>query len=210
MAEYIQMSIFDYLKSLNEPEVLLEEGQKVYMVSRAEIYEYNTENSYLVDTTPEERYYTLKKGSGYSTACNSQLGKSLFLQKEDAEEAVKNYKGRIWRSSSIAFKEAGFWECVRESDGHLMKAWYGIVPGPLGADSGLVVFKNPMSFIHAIDFGTEKAARKYIENTFAAECNKYGLVKKDNCAGIEYCNLYPCKEGNSWTYAADGYTGLAA
>ncbi len=206
--EYVQMSLFDLLK--NEPDVLLGAGQRVYVVSRADVYEYNVENNYLVDSAPDDRYYTLKhiNRNTYATTCNSQLDRTLFLSREEAAEKARNYEGQVWRSSSIAFKEAGLWEGIRKSDAHHMKAWYGIVPGPLGADSGFLVIKTPMSFIHAVDYGSEKKARKYIENVFIPECDKYGLAKKDNCGNIDFCNLYPCKDSVDWDWAEDGYSGI--
>ena len=206
-----QYTIFDF-----EPKKiaknLLEIGQKVFKVSRAEVYPYIVDRDYTVEHHPGECFYTLKSPiwNNYNTTRDSEIGTKLFLSLNEAMEKAKEYEQsyRMWLSSSVCFKEAKCFESTRESDGHHLTMWYGLVPGPLGADSGLLVLKEHMTFIHAIDFGTEAKARKWLEQNFYPKIKEYGYEDCNTCEDIHVPNLYPCGEGSNWDYSADGYTGI--
>lgn len=209
-----QITIFDLLQTPPavslEPETLLGNGNRVYKVSRGEVYEYLVQSNYLVEHAPDERFYTLKqaKGNCFNNCKNSDVEESVFLNKADAEDKARDYLSnhKVWLSSSICLKEAKAFVGERRTDGHKLIAWYGFVPGVLGEESGLLYLKEPMSYIHAIDFKTEKAARKWLETSFRAKIKNYGLTEQESCGSIiKSVNLYPCDENSDWDWAEDGY-----
>ncbi len=204
-----QMSLFDYLNEINaENKQLFFVGDKIFKVSRAEVYEYEIVEEYKVDSSPNKLFYRLKDHRGYNVTNEEENGVSVFANKEDAEKRAADYlqSHDVWLSSSICSKESCCFEGVRASDNKTLYAWYSLIPGPLGKDSGLLILKEDITFIHAIDFGTEAKARKYLEKTFIPKTLEKGMKKMDTCAPIHYKNLYRCKKSSDWDWSEDGYS----
>ena len=94
----------------------------------------------------------------------------------------------------------------------MLYAWYVLVP-----DCGILILKNPYSFIHAIDFKDEDKARRYVEKTFIPSVEhkttwdgqKVDYMTECDISHIEYVNLYPCGRNDEWSWSADGYSGIA-
>ena len=75
-----QLTIFDF-EPKETVKALLEIGQKVFKVSRAEVEPYIVDQDYTVEHHPGECFYTLKSpiGKCYNTTRDSEIGTKLFL-----------------------------------------------------------------------------------------------------------------------------------
>ena len=205
----------------------LSKGQVVYQVSRAEVYEYYVDGSYYVEGYEDENFYWLTRcnnASLHGHTRDSEIGETVFTRIEDAQACAREYieTHDVWLAKDITFKESRCWEYLRDIDGRMMYAWYGLIP-----DSGILYLKEEATFIHAIDFHSEERARAYLEYVFIPSIEyrkRYLPFDKDGHGGyqkvrymtetdtshIEYRNLYPCKhEGTNWNWTEDGYTFIS-
>ena len=131
---------------------------------------------------------------------------SAPAQVEIPQEAGEN----VILSSSIAFKEAKGFEYVRECDRHLMKMWYGIIPGPLGTESTYLVLKEHYSFIHVRIFESEAKLRKWLEKEFKKQLNDNGYTETKSLIGDfigVIPDMYKCNASSDWDYAEKEYSG---
>lgn len=198
-----QMTIFDFLNTIQKPKTALTIGQKVYTVLRGEVTERVVEGTY----KPEGRtvdYYWLTG----TTTNDEELGTRTFTSKKEAEEKADDYLKNhlVMLSSNIGGKETHCYTIHRSADNKDLYAWYSIGYPQVGSEECTLFIHGFYTFQHAIIFETEKKARDYIKNVFMLENVKQYKAKECDLSHVDFDNLYPCKDGCDWAWAEASYT----
>lgn len=213
--EAVQMTIFDFLAQPLIPtqKRLLNVGDTVYTVSRADIRKWKVIKEFTAENEPNNLRYTLQNYSGsnnFSVTSDAGIGIDTFTDLASAEEAAKKYMQhyKMIPKTQIGFAEAKCFSRIRACDNAELLMWYGILPKPVWLDTYELMVKDNMSYIHILCFDSESKMRKYLEKNFYANIKEYSYKELDSCEKIIIPNMYPCSELTDWDYCEDGYSQI--
>ncbi|MGF7010607.1 hypothetical protein M2146_001131 [Lachnospiraceae bacterium PF1-22] len=195
----------DFLPKKPEPKVAFSEGQVIWKVKRAEVFEYvhtdrrKTHGGLLSWVVDDDRIYLLSDiNGGYSCCSERNIGTSYFLNYEDAvAQADKNrslYEILTLKDLNLLYSR----HYLRYNyDGKPVEGFFFY----LGDNRFLA--REHETFIHIRSFKSEEAGLTYYANTFSEE-NRI----EDACSP-DIPMLYKCTDNSSWDYAEVGYGSIA-
>lgn len=192
-----QLSIFDFLKMEDEPEILYKKGDILFHQLKGEIKKYTvTGETWLCHE--DNRGYRLQAENGmYNVVTNEST--DFYRTQKEAEEAAKKWlNGKdVIPPERIIFSSVDVYQYIRECDGRKMTAFLGVMEG------GNLYEKNFYTYHHVVK-DSKKARKSFCEELEQyANCN----VKKIEGYVPEVKQMYRCKEGDTWLYAEAGYGG---
>lgn len=195
-----QISLFDMMALLaghevkEEPLVLLQPGQTVYMVKKGDVRE-----AKVLDETwvyNESRGYRLQYGSGgtYDCAWNLNIGKQCFIDMEPAVAKAEKFlsEHEVIRAEGIHAVSTTAYRYIRECDGFTMTAFY------CELDNGMLYMKEFYTYQHIIvdKNKQKKAIQKFMEQN---------EIKDGNAVRIDYepvfKNMYRIRQQYDWDYS---------
>lgn len=194
--DYQQLDIFSIMQPQSEePSILLQKGQTVYLVNKADVIKCTVSGETWIYGDCE-RGYKLIKEIGLYGVTNEELGETAFTDyeqaKQKADEYLKSHDGIIL-AGDIKPISAVAYSYIRDCDNREMTAFYC----DLGDD--MYYIKEFMTFHHIIK--GKKAIKKFMEQQ---------EFKRDNTKEIDgfvpnFKNMYKCTEQSNWDYAECGY-----
>ena len=192
-----QLSIFDFLKMEDEPEILYKKGDILFHQLKGEIKKYTvTGGTWLCHE--DNRGYRIQAENGrYNVVTNDSI--DFYRTQKEAEEAAKKWlNGKdVIPPERIIFSSVDVYQYIRECDGRKMTAFLGVMEG------GNLYEKNFYTYHHVVK-DSKKARKSFCEELEQyANCN----VKKIEGYVPEVKQMYRCKEGDTWLYAEAGYGG---
>lgn len=192
-----QLSIFDFLKMEDEPEILYKKGDILFHQLKGEIKKYTvTGETWLCHE--DNRGYRIQAENGmYNVVTNDSI--DFYRTQKEAEEAAKKWlNGKdVIPPERIIFSSVDVYQYIRECDGRKMTAFLGVMEG------GNLYEKNFYTYHHVVK-DSKKARKSFCEELEQyANCN----VKKIEGYVPEVKQMYRCKEGDTWMYAEAGYGG---
>lgn len=192
-----QLSIFDFLKMEDEPEILYKKGDILFHQLKGEIKKYTvTGETWLCHE--DNRDYRIQAENGmYNVVTNDSI--DFYRTQKEAEEAAKKWlNGKdVIPPERIIFSSVDVYQYIRECDGRKMTAFLGVMEG------GNLYEKNFYTYHHVVK-DSKKARKSFCEELEQyANCN----VKKIEGYVPEVKQMYRCKEGDTWLYAEAGYGG---
>ncbi|MFR5030453.1 MAG: hypothetical protein ACLUCI_03790 [Blautia hansenii] len=192
-----QLSIFDFLKMEDEPEILYKKGDILFHQLKGEIKKYTvTGETWLCHE--DNRGYRIQAENGmYNVVTNDSI--DFYRTQKEAEEAAKKWlNGKdVIPPERIIFSSVDVYQYIRECDGRKMTAFLGVMEG------GNLYEKNFYTYHHVVK-DSKKARKSFCEELEQyANCN----VKKIEGYVPEVKQMYRCKEGDTWLYAEAGYGG---
>lgn len=192
-----QLSIFDFLKMEDEPEILYKKGDILFHQLKREIKKYTvTGETWLCHE--DNRGYRIQAENGmYNVVTNDSI--DFYRTQKEAEEAAKKWlNGKdVIPPERIIFSSVDVYQYIRECDGRKMTAFLGVMEG------GNLYEKNFYTYHHVVK-DSKKARKSFCEELEQyANCN----VKKIEGYVPEVKQMYRCKEGDTWLYAEAGYGG---
>lgn len=192
-----QLSIFDFLKMEDEPEILYKKGDILFHQLKGEIKKYTvTGETWLCHE--DNRGYRLQDENGmYNVVTNDSI--DFYRTQKEAEEAAKKWlNGKdVIPPERIIFSSVDVYQYIRECDGRKMTAFLGVM------EDGNLYEKNFYTYHHVVK-DSKKARKSFCEELEQyANCN----VKKIEGYVPEVKQMYRCKEGDTWMYAEAGYGG---
>lgn len=192
-----QLSIFDFLKMEDEPEILYKKGDILFHQLKGEIKKYTvTGETWLCHE--DNRGYRIQAENGmYNVVTNDSI--DFYRTQKEAEEAAKKWlNGKdVIPPERIIFSSVDVYQYIRECDGRKMTAFLGVMEG------GNLYEKNFYTYHHVVK-DSKKARKSFCEELEQyANCN----VKKIEGYVPEAKQMYRCKEGDTWLYAEAGYGG---
>lgn len=192
-----QLSIFDFLKMEDEPEILYKKGDILFHQLKGEIKKYTvTGETWLCHE--DNRGYRLQAENGmYNVVTNEST--DFYRTQKEAEEAAKKWlNGKdVIPPERIIFSSVDAYQYIRECDGRKMTAFLGVM------EDGNLYEKNFYTYHHVVK-DNKKARKSFCEELEQyANCN----VKKIEGYVPEVKQMYRCKEGDTWMYAEAGYGG---
>ena len=192
-----QLSIFDFLKMEDEPEILYKKGDILFHQLKGEIKKYTvTGETWLCHE--DNRGYRIQAENGmYNVVTNDSI--DFYRTQKEAEEAAKKWlNGKdVIPPERIIFSSVDVYQYIRECDGRKMTAFLGVM------EDGNLYEKNFYTYHHVVK-DNKKARKSFCEELEQyANCN----VKKIEGYVPEVKQMYRCKEGDTWMYAEAGYGG---
>lgn len=192
-----QLSIFDFLKMEDEPEILYKKGDILFHQLKGEIKKYTvTGETWLCHE--DNRGYRIQAENGmYNVVTNDSI--DFYRTQKEAEEAAKKWlNGKdVIPPERIIFSSVDAYQYIRECDGRKMTAFLGVM------EDGNLYEKNFYTYHHVVK-DNKKARKSFCEELEQyANCN----VKKIEGYVPEVKQMYRCKEGDTWMYAEAGYGG---
>lgn len=192
-----QLSIFDFLKMEDEPEILYKKGDILFHQLKGEIKKYTvTGETWLCHE--DNRGYRIQAENGmYNVVTNEST--DFYRTQKEAEEAAKKWlNGKdVIPPERIIFSSVDAYQYIRECDGRKMTAFLGVM------EDGNLYEKNFYTYHHVVK-DNKKARKSFCEELEQyANCN----VKKIEGYVPEVKQMYRCKEGDTWMYAEAGYGG---
>lgn len=192
-----QLSIFDFLKMEDEPEILYKKGDILFHQLKGEIKKYTvTGETWLCHE--DNRGYRIQAENGmYNVVTNDSI--DFYRTQKEAEEAAKKWlNGKdVIPPERIIFSSVDVYQYIRECDGRKMTAFLGVMEG------GNLYEKNFYTYHHVVK-DSKKARKSFCEELEQyANCN----VKKIEGYVPEVKQMYRCKEGDTWLYAEARYGG---
>lgn len=198
---YEQLDIFSLMKSqIEEPEILLSSGQKVFLVNKADVIKCvvcNDETSWICGEN-NRGYRLIKENGGYDVTWNDRiLGKEAFTDyksaRNKADEFKKTHDGIIL-ASDIEPASIVAYSYIRNCDNREMFSFYC----DLGNDMYYV--KEFMTYHHIIK--GKEAIKKF---TRQQEVNNNNSKQIDDFVP-NFKNMYKCTVQSDWDYAECEYT----
>lgn len=198
-----QIDIFSYLKEqepINEPPVLLQAGQEVFLVIKGDVEPFVVlDETWTCGADNEERGYRLIRPSGtYNATCNSAIGKSCFINLEEAKKVAEAYLSEkdVIRAKDIKPVKTRAYSYIRECDSRQMVAFYSEL------ENGMVYMKHFMTYHYIVESGKKaKAIKKFMEQT---------EFKNSDVKEIEYepvfKNMHRIRQQYDWDYAEAGHS----
>lgn len=192
-----QLSIFDFLKMEDEPEILYKKGDILFHQLKGEIKKYTvTGETWLCHE--DNRGYRIQAENGmYNVVTNDSI--DFYRTQKEAEEAAKKWlNGKdVIPPERIIFSSVDVYQYIRECDGRKMTAFLGVMEG------GNLYEKNFYTYHHVVK--DSKKARK----SFCEELEQYANCKVEKIEGYipEVKRMYRCKDGDTWMYAEARYGG---
>lgn len=186
-----QIDIFSFLDTCNEPPVLLQEEEPVYLVTRGDIREFTVASTYL---SSGERFYTLDgKDGGHWTTRNKELGIICFTDKRKAELAAQEYiaENDVIRADAINIQCCEAYSFIDKA-GERKFAFFCEMA------NGMAYIKNFFEYIH-VEENTEKVRKKFRESMEGKELLTSFIP--------ELKNMYRCRDNTGWKYADARYEG---
>ncbi len=182
-----------------EPPVLLQPGQTVYMLKKGDVRQ-----AIVLDETwvyDESRGYRLQYGSGgtYDCAWNTSIDKQCFLDREPAVAKAEKFlkEHEVIRAEDIHAVNTTAYRYIRECDGFTMTAFY------CELDNGMLYMKEFYTYHHIIvdKKKQKKAIQKFMEQND---------IKDGNAVQIDYepvfKNMYRIRQQYDWDYAEAGHS----
>lgn len=193
-----QINIFDIIKpEIKEPQILLTPGQRVYVLKKgdvktatvtAETWECGTERGYRLQYT----------ANGYGCTWNSELGKKIFTEKEEAVKRAEEFilTHDVIPAENICSVKTTAYQYIRETDNRLMTAFYAEL------DSGMVYIKEFMTYGHLVKAERKKEAiRQFMEQ------NEFKYCAPTETEYIpQFRNMYLIRQKCDWDYAEADYS----
>lgn len=194
-----QISIFDMMSLLGcemekeEPPVLLQPGQTVYMVKRGDVRE-----AKILDETwicNETRGYRLQYMTGtYDCVWNTSIDFNCFLDAAPALAKAEKYLAthEVIRTEDIHAVNTVAYQYIRECDGYTMTAFYSEL------DNGMMYMKEFYTFHHILvdKKKQKKALKKFMEQN---------EIVDGSAVQIDYVpvfkNMYKIRQQYDWDYA---------
>lgn len=194
-----QISLFDMLNQKNEPPILLNIGQEVYIVIKGDVKKATVfdEKSWLCGE--DDRGYRLIYENGiYDCIKNSNINKNVFLSENKAinkaEEYMQNHD--VILAKDIHPIYIASYQYVRKLDGRIMTAFY------CELDNDKAYLKDFMTFHYVVDVEKKKKA---VKKFFNQQEFQYNDVEK-----IEYNptfkNMYRINQQYDWDYSEAGHS----
>ena len=181
-----------------EPPVLLQPGQTVYMVKRGDVKK---------ATVLDERWlcnetwgYRLQYETGtYDTTWNTSIGLNCFLDMTPAIAKAEKYlnEHEVIRAEDIHIVSTTAYRYIRKSDNYTMTAFY------CEMDNGMLYMKEFYTYQHIIadKKKQKKAIQKFMEQS---------QIKDGSAVQIDYApvfkNMYRIRQNYEWDYAEAEYT----
>ncbi len=192
-----QLSIFDFLKMEDEPEILYKKGDILFHQLKGEIKKYTvTGETWLCHE--DNRGYRLRQENGcYSVVTNEST--DFYRTEEEAEEAAKEWlKGKnLISPEQILFSSVEAYQYIRKCDGYKMIAFLGVM------ENGDLYIKNFYTYHHIVK-DSKKERKNFLEDI---ERNANCKVEKIEGYIPEVKRMYRCKDGDTWMYAEARYGG---
>lgn len=198
---YEQLDIFSLLQPQSEePPILLEKGQTVYLVKKGEVIKcavVNDEKSWICGEN-NRGYRLTRESGGYTCTWNDRiLGKEAFTDfrsaRQKADEYLNSHDGIILAGDIKPITTVAF-SYIRDCDRREMTAFYC----DIGND--MYYIKEFMTYHHICK--GEKAIKKFMEQQEFEYDNPVqidGYVPK-------FKNMYKCTSQSDWDYAECEYT----
>lgn len=199
-----QLDLFSFLKTeTREPPILLESGQPVYLVNKADVIAAkvtDNEKSWVCGENNNNRGYRLiRQDGGYGCTWNDDLGKVAFTKyndaREKADEYLKTHDGIILAKdikpiSTVAYSQV-------RGDGKQLTAFY------CDLGNGMYYIKEFITFHHICKGkNADKAIKRFMQQQ-EFKNNKY----KDIAGYVpSFKNMYKCTKQSDWDYAECGYS----
>lgn len=192
-----QLSIFDFLKMEDEPEILYKKGDILFHQLKGEIKKYTvTGETWLCHE--DNRGYRLQAENGmYNVVTNEST--DFYRTQKEAEEAAKKWlNGKdVIPPERIIFSSVDAYQYIRECDGRKMTAFLGVM------EDGNLYEKNFYTYHHIVK-DSKKERKNFLEDI---ERNENCKVEKIEGYIPEVKRMYRCKDGDTWMYAEARYGG---
>ncbi len=193
-----QLSIFDFIKMEEEPEVLYKKGDVLFQQLKGDVVSYTITGENWLCHEGKTREYRLQQENGcYNVVTNDSM--DFYRIQDKAEEAAKKWlKGKdVISPEQIIFSSVEAYQYIRKCDGYKMIAFLGVM------ENGDLYIKNFYTYHHIVK-DSKKERKNFLEDIERnANCN----VKKIEGYVPEVKQMYRCKEGDTWLYAEAGYGG---
>lgn len=192
-----QIDMFAFMQQEKEPQILLSEGQEVYVVNKAEVIKCTATGESWICGENNRSYRLVKENGLYEITWNSKiLGKEAFTDyesaREKAEEYLKFHDGIILAGDIKPISITAF-SYIRNVDSQDMTAFYC----DLGDD--MYYIKEFMTYHHIIK--GKNAIKRFMEQQEFEYCNS----KKIDGFLPHFKNMYKCMEQSDWEYAEYEY-----
>lgn len=152
-----QLSIFDFLKMEDEPEILYKKGDILFHQLKGEIKKYTvTGETWLCHE--DNRGYRLQAENGmYNVVTNEST--DFYRTQKEAEEAAKKWlNGKdVIPPERIIFSSVDVYQYIRECDGRKMTAFLGVMEG------GNLYEKNFYTYHHVVK-DSKKQGKVFVKN----------------------------------------------
>lgn len=192
-----QLSIFDFLKMEDEPEILYKKGDILFHQLKGEIKKYTvTGETWLCHE--DNRGYRIQAENGmYNVVTNDSI--DFYRTQKEAEEAAKEWlKGKdVISPEQILFSSVEAYQYIRKCDGYKMIAFLGVM------ENGDLYIKNFYTYHHIVK-DSKKERKNFLEDI---ERNENCKVEKIEGYIPEVKRMYRCKDGDTWMYAEARYGG---
>lgn len=193
-----QLSIFDFIKMEEEPEVLYKKGDVLFQQLKGDVVSYTITGENWLCHEGKTREYRLQQENGcYNVVTNDSM--DFYRIQEEAEEAAKKWmNGKdVIPPEKINFSSVDAYQYIRECDGRKMTAFLGVM------EDGNLYIKNFYTYHHIIK-DCKKVRKSFQEDIERnANCN----IEKIEGYVPKVKQMYRCKEGDTWMYAEAGYGG---
>lgn len=193
-----QLSIFDFIKMEEEPEVLYKKGDVLFQQLKGDVVSYTITGENWLCHEGKTREYRLQQENGcYNVVTNDSM--DFYRIQEEAEEAAKKWmNGKdVIPPEKINFSSVDAYQYIRECDGRKMTAFLGVM------EDGNLYIKNFYTYHHIIK-DCKKVRKSFQEDIERnADCN----IEKIEGYVPEVKQMYRCKEESKWMYAEAGYGG---
>lgn len=198
---YEQLDLFSFLQAEEkEPPILLEKGQTVYLVSKAEVITakvVDDENSWICGEN-NRGYRLIRENGGYDCTWNDKiLGRESFTDyesaKEKAYEYLKSHDGIILAENIVPISTTAY-SYIRDCDSRKMTAFYC----DIGND--IYYIKEFMTYHHICK--GKKTIKKFMEQ----QEFEYENPKEIEGFVPNFKNMYKCTSQSDWDYAECEYT----
>lgn len=191
-----QLSIFDFIKMEEEPEVLYKKGDVLFQQLKGDVVSYTITGENWLCHEGKTRGYRLQQENGcYNVVTNDSM--DFYRTQEEAEEAAKKWvNGKdVIPPEKINFSSVDAYQYIRECDGRKMTAFLGVM------EDGNLYIKNFYTYHHIIK-DCKKVRKSFQEDIERnADCN----IEKIEGYVPEVKQMYRCKEESKWMYAEAGY-----
>lgn len=193
-----QLSIFDFIKMEEEPEVLYKKGDVLFQQLKGDVVSYTITGENWLCHEGKTREYRLQQENGcYNVVTNDSM--DFYRIQEEAEEAAKKWmNGKdVIPPEKINFSSVDAYQYIRECDGRKMTAFLGVM------EDGNLYIKNFYTYHHIIK-DCKKVRKSFQEDIERnANCN----IEKIEGYVPKVKQMYRCKEGDTWMYAEAEYGG---
>ncbi len=191
-----QIDMFAYLKEqepVKESPVLLQAGQKVYLVIKGDVIPYTVLEETWTLEAGNRGYRLLKDNGCYGCTWNDAIGSSCFTDFESACNVAENYlrDADVIRKEDIKPIKTVAYSYTRSGDNRKMIAFYSEL------DNGMVYIKEFITYHHIVEKEKKtKAIKRFMEQ----QEFKYNDVKQVDYEPV-FKNMYRIRQECDWDYA---------